>query len=613
MNILNKTVFSLAIIWFAPSAVYAERLDAIAGIVNGDVITCYEVQSAQDSLKTQLEQSGATIPDGNSLFVRALDSRIQRTIQHQEAGKLGLKVVPEEIKAAMDDVEQRNNLEPGKLEEVLKAQGIDIDAYKETLEDRILNSRLVNVAVRSKISVSEEAIREYYRKNLKDPKPVREVRTAQMFIALPANADAETVEYKRQQAEKYYQRFKAGEDFTSIVTFESDAPNASEGGDMGWVSQGVVKGAFKQIFDVPVGDVTPPIRSAGGFHVVKIFDERMRKPKNLLPYEEVRARHILLRIPESADEATQLKIRNRAQKVAEEMQGTSDEAFAARAKELSQGPSASRGGDLGWFQKGRMLPAFEKVAFNLKPGETSGVVETQFGLHVIRVVEKRKINPNSFEAHKDNIEQLLTQNEMQQQVPRWMNTLIEQSKIEKRSCNDLNLDSNLNEEVDAQRDVSAASAVTKDVYSQQAQMNKDAYTQAASGDMKGMVSQTSHTAENSEDTSAPSYVLSIWKQAWQDKDLDTYFSLYDTSYSPDKRFSSFAKWKAYKTRVIDRHNNIHVEISNMIEEVLKPEERVQFSFDQHFQSHKTDDFDRKVIVMEKVWDKWKIVSERTVK
>jgi peptidyl-prolyl cis-trans isomerase SurA len=582
--------------WLGLPSAYAEQLDAIAAIVNGEVVTCYEVETTAQSLATQLQQSGGQAPDKDALFQRALDARIQRVLQHQEAQKLGIKVSPEEVDAAMADVEKRNNLQPGQLLEVLKAQGIDVQTYKETVKDKILSSRLINAAVRANLSVSEEAMREYYRKNLKDPKPVREIRTSQMFIAIPAGADAEEVERKRQEAEAYYQRFKAGEDFTSIVRLESDAPNANEGGDMGWVSQGMVKGAFAQMFDVPVGGITPVIRSAGGFHIVKVNDERMRKPQNLMPYEEAHARHILIQIPESADLDTQIKIRNQAEKIAKEMQGTSDEAFAVRAKELSQGPSASRGGDLGWFKKGQMVPAFDKVVFSMQPGETSGVVETQFGLHIIRLIEKRKVNPNSFEAFKDQIKQTLLTTEMQQQVPRWMNGLIQAAKIEKRSC-------------DAVVSNSSTHAMKP---SKQASQDSDAATQAqVEAEQQQMQPAKQGIAEDKKDT--PSFALNRWKNAWQAKDLQAYFAMYDHSHSPDKRFSSFKKWQAYKTRVIGKNNHIHIDLNDVKEKELEPGQRVQFSFEQHFTSDKFNDHDRKVIVMKKTDDGWKIISERTVK
>ncbi|HIP06900.1 MAG TPA: peptidylprolyl isomerase [Mariprofundaceae bacterium] len=596
LKMIRNMVIGLMALVCNTQVVYAERLDAIAAVVNGDVITCFEVETEMQSLKDQLRQSGVPIPSGSALYERALDSRIQRTLQNHEAQTLGIRITPAEVDAAMADVEKRNNLQAGQLSEVLQAQGIDIETYRDTLKARILNGRLVNAVVRSKLSVSDEAKREYYRKHLKDPKPVREVRTSQMFVALPADADAEIVEQKRAEAEVYYQRFLAGENFLSTVTLESDAPNASEGGDMGWVSKGGVKGAFAQIFDVPVGGITPPIRSAGGFHIVKVMDERVRKPENIQPYEEVRARHILLQIPESADLDTQVKIRQRAEKIAEEMQNTSDEAFAVRAKELSQGPSATRGGDLGWFKRGQMVSAFDEVVFDMQPGETSGVVETQFGLHVIRLVEKRRVEPNAYEAHQERIGQLLLETEMQQEVPRWMNSLKSKAKIEKKSCDF---------KVDVQEKVAESPAKESD------SLVIGQLTDTANADMYSAASHEDMAVE--EDTSKPSFTLGVWKQAWQNKDLDVYLSLYDDKHSPDSRFSSFAKWKAYKTQVIGKHQNIRVEISNMIEEVITPELRVQFSFDQHFESDSMDDNDRKIIVMEKLEGTWKIVSERTVK
>ncbi|WP_232507773.1 peptidylprolyl isomerase [Ghiorsea bivora] len=435
--ISKRSILGLMFVMFVSAPAYAERLDAIAAVVNGEVVTCYEVEQAEKTLKDQLVQQGIALPSDSVIYQRSLDARVMRALQHQEAQNLEIKVGAEEVEAAMADVEKRNKLEPGQLESVLRAQGIDVDNYRQTLKDRLLNSRLMNIAVRSKISISEEAMREYYRKHLKNPKPAREVRVAQLFIALPAEADSAAVEATRQRVNALYQQLKSGADFTRMVTLESDAPDSTSGGDMGWVSPGAVKGAFAQVFSLKVGELTDVIRSSGGFHILKVTDERMRKPQSTEAYEEVHARHILIKVPDSADMNTQMKIRQRAEKIAKEMQGVSDKAFAVRAKELSQGPSASRGGDLGWFKPGQMVPAFDQVVFTMKAGETSGVVETQFGLHIIRVVEKRKVNPNAFEARKAEIEQRLIEAEMQQQVPRWLNSLKEQAQIKEMSCKDL--------------------------------------------------------------------------------------------------------------------------------------------------------------------------------
>jgi len=584
-----RSVFGLILLMTVALPVHAERMDAIAAVVNGEVVTCYEVQQAEQTLKEQLLQQGITLPAEDVIYQRSLEARVMRTLQYQEAQGLELKVGAEEVAAAMADIEKRNRLESGQLESVLRAQGIDVENYRQTLKDRLLTTRLMNIAVRSKINISEEAMREYYRKHLKNPKSVREVRVAQLFISLPAEADSATVEATRQRVSALYRQLQSGADFVRMVTLESDAPDAASGGDMGWISPGAVKGAFAQVFKLNVGGLTEIIRSSGGFHILKITDERMRKPQSTEAYEEVHARHILIKVPDSADLNTQIKIRQRVEKIAKEMQGVSDEAFAVRAKELSQGPSASRGGDLGWFKPGQMVAAFDKVVFTMKPGETSDVVETQFGLHVIRVVDTRKVNPNAFEARKAEIEQRLVEAEMQQQVPRWMNSLKQQAKIEEKSCKSLS-------------SLYRAEVVKPTTEADMGKTQQEEHQQSDNGlGDNGRSEIAQDEAKNA---------LMAWKSAWQAKDMDVYFTAYDRRVSPDPKYTSFAQWQAYKQRVIPKHQHIQVGIE--IVEVGSNTDEVSFIFEQAFQSSKLEDHDRKQVVMHNVDGAWKIIKEITL-
>lgn len=414
---------------------YAEAIDSIAAMVNGQAITCYEVNQEKNTLKAQLQQAGETdTPADAVLNQRALESRIIKLLQKQEADSLGITVSDEEIEAAMADVEKQNNIPVGQLPEVLKAQGIDLEEYRTVLKERLLGSKLLNIAVRSKIKISEESMREYYRKHLKDPKPIREIRLAQIYITVPPSAGKAQLARLRKKAEAIHNRLLGGADFTRLVALESDAPNASEGGDMGWVMPGAVSQQFESVFSLPAGGFTQPIRSPGGFHIIRVTEERLKEPEIGESYDEVHARHILIKMPAAADKTTRAKIMQRAQAVAYEMRDASDEEFATRAKEASQGPSAERGGDLGWFRRGNMVEAFEKAAFALEAGGTSGVVESPFGLHIIRVISKRHINPNAYEAHRDNIEQLLTNAEMQSRLPRWLASIKANAMIVEKGC-----------------------------------------------------------------------------------------------------------------------------------------------------------------------------------
>jgi len=415
----------------------AEQLDSVAAVVNGKAITCYEVEQDRDSLLQQIRQSGAAaMPDRKLLMQRALDARITQALQEREAHSLDIKVSDEDVDQAISNLESQNNIPAGRLKEILQERGIDYDTYRENLKARLLSSKVINLAVRSKLKISEESMREYYRKYLKDPKPIREVHLAQIFVALPPAPTPSQVSKAKAKAEKVYKRLQAGESFAHLVTVLSDDPNASQGGDLGWFSPGGVTPAFNVVFGLRKGQYSQPVRSTAGFHILKVTDERLQKQDIGKSYDEVRASHILIQIPESADTATRAKIMLRAKNIARDMQRASDEEFANRAKEVSQGPSAARGGDLGWFKRGQMVATFEKVAFAMEPGQTSDVVESPFGLHIIRVTGKRHIDPNAFEAHRDQIEQILTNAEMQQQVPRWLNSLRNKATITEFGCPD---------------------------------------------------------------------------------------------------------------------------------------------------------------------------------
>lgn len=116
--------------------------------------------------------------------------------------------------------------------------------------------------------------------------------------------------------------------------------------------------------------------------------------------DQIRASHILVK---SADEA---------KAVQKDLQGGAD--FAAEAKKHSIDGAAQKGGDLGWFGKGSMLPDFENVAFSLKEGQTSGIVQTKFGYHIIKLTGKRGAGARSFEEVKDQLKQALLPEKQQE-------------------------------------------------------------------------------------------------------------------------------------------------------------------------------------------------------
>ncbi|MEJ2033189.1 MAG: peptidylprolyl isomerase [Deltaproteobacteria bacterium] len=157
----------------------------------------------------------------------------------------------------------------------------------------------------------------------------------------------------------------------------------------------------------------------------KFYEENKDKFKQP---EMVRASHILIKCPKDADENTKKAARKKIEEIKKQLDQGAD--FAELAKKDSQGPSSSKGGDLGFFRRGQMVPAFEKAAFALKPGQVSDVVETQFGYHLIKVQEKKPGGTLSFADAKDRIKQFLEKKEVKEQVETYLAELKKKSKIE---------------------------------------------------------------------------------------------------------------------------------------------------------------------------------------
>ncbi|MBU4258831.1 MAG: peptidylprolyl isomerase [Proteobacteria bacterium] len=167
---------------------------------------------------------------------------------------------------------------------------------------------------------------------------------------------------------------------------------------------------------------------------IKLLDEESKSCYDTYPdlfkqSEQVKASHILIRVKPEADEAQKSEAKEKIKTIQLKLKNGED--FAALAKEFSEGPSKNNGGDLGYFQRGQMVKSFEDIAFALKTEEVSDIVETQFGYHIIKVVDKTPEKTIGYENVKEDLAQHLKQEKTKQEVNKYIQKLREKSKIEK--------------------------------------------------------------------------------------------------------------------------------------------------------------------------------------
>ena len=153
-----------------------------------------------------------------------------------------------------------------------------------------------------------------------------------------------------------------------------------------------------------------------------------KNPDKFKQDEACRASHILFKVEESADAATKKKVKDQAESVLKQARAGAD--FAQLAKKYSADGSAQDGGDLNFFTRGQMVPAFDQAAFALKPGEISDIVTTQFGYHIIKVTERRPASTVPFEQVSARIKEYLTEQQKQQKVDTFIESLKQRAKIE---------------------------------------------------------------------------------------------------------------------------------------------------------------------------------------
>ncbi|GAB0056781.1 Chaperone SurA [Candidatus Magnetaquicoccaceae bacterium FCR-1] len=414
----------------------SDRIVAVveAGIVSEKpvkprVITASEVEEAARPMLERIRQEGGNV-DQDKFRQKVLEELIQRVLREQKAEQMGLNVSDQDVDSAMAQVERNNQLPPGKLPEALVRQGIDPEGYRQGLRDQILKTRLITKVIRPMVSVSDDEIRALHDVSQGGGGP-REVRLGQILLAVDGSTSASKVAEKAELAEKLAGRLRTGESLANLAGQFSDDPSGIEGGEIGWFKQGEIMPELETVvFAMRPGEVTKPIRTPQGYHVVVVLESRQGKGTGGSGQVKVRARHILLKVGEGAGGGEERQVLEKLQKIRQELMKGAD--FAKVAREISQDGSAKDGGELGWFGPGMMVAPFEEAAFRLRPNELSQPVRTPFGWHLILVEEKKELAPDSLEARRKELEERLMESKLNARYNQWLRDIRLRAFVEYR-------------------------------------------------------------------------------------------------------------------------------------------------------------------------------------
>ena len=365
-----------------PAARSIITIDRIVAVVNSEVITRNDLSERVNRATSQLARQGTAAPPRADLERQLLERMVTDRAVIQYARENGLRVEDMELDRAIDRIAQDNQMVTAQLRTALEKDGIPYTRFREDIRNEILMARLREREVTDKIVITDSEIDSL----LAAPQQgsaADEFNVSHILVRVQENAAPEQVQARQARAEQALAQLKSGTDFRQIAASFSEAPDALQGGLMGWREAARLPTLFAEaLAGMKPGNLSGVLRSPNGFHVLKLNERRGGQQPIVV--EQTQARHILIKVSEIVSES---EGRNRMLNLKERLDNKAD--FAQLARANSEDTSASRGGDLGWLSPGDTVPEFERAMTALKPGEISQPVRSPFGWHLIQVVERR--------------------------------------------------------------------------------------------------------------------------------------------------------------------------------------------------------------------------------
>ncbi len=403
----------------------AQLVDRIVAVVNKEVITLSELSSAVGTAERQLRRQGTPSPPRPVLERQMLERLILDKAQLQKARDTGIRIDELQLDRAVQRIAENNKLTLAEFRRALERDGVPFDAWRQDLREQIMLSRLREREVEDKIQVTDSEI-DLFLEEMKAQPQRAEYNVSHILVRVPEQSTPERIEEARARAQKARAEAGGGADFARVAASYSDAPDALEGGSLGWRTPERLPELFAAaLAAMKPGELSEPLRSAAGFHVLKLNERRDLGAGP--PVTQTRARHILVRTSELVSES---EARRRVADLRSRIVNGGD--FAELAKANSDDTSsAARGGELDWIYPGDTVPDFERALQELKPGELSEPVRTPFGYHLIQVLERRAADASQ-ERRRQEARKVLRERRSEEAFDEWLRQLRDQAYVELR-------------------------------------------------------------------------------------------------------------------------------------------------------------------------------------
>lgn len=361
--------------------------DFIVALVNSEPITHAELTLQIQQVTEQRAQQRMALSPPSELRGAVLERMINERAQLQLARETGIRIDAAAVDQAERNVAAQNQMDVSQLHKSLQAKGSSVTTFKDQLRDQLMLTRLHEREVDNRLRISDtEVDRALADRQATNTDPLtQDINLAQLLIALPEKPSPAQITLAQIQAQQLRTRVIAGEKFEVLVQ-EFSSSERKNGGQLGLRRADRYPASFVSATQaLGVGAISELVRSDAGFHLLKVIDRRAGALVETVV--QTNARHILLRTTEklTANQAS-VRLAEVRQRI---MSGATS--FEAAARDVSQDGSAAQGGDLGWSVPGMFVPEFDAVLDRLKDREISQPAISRFGVHLIQLMERRRV------------------------------------------------------------------------------------------------------------------------------------------------------------------------------------------------------------------------------
>ena len=400
-----------------------QPLDKVVAIVDNDVIMQSQLDQRVHEVQQTIAKRGQGVPPASVLDQQVLERLIVENLQLQLGERAGIRITDEELNQAIGSIAQRNGMTIEQFRQALARDGLSYEDARDQVRREMVISRVRQRRVAERIQVSEQEVKNFLASDLGKMQMSEEFNLANILIPTPESANSEAIQNAYKQAVDIYNELKKGADFGQMAIRRSGSDTALEGGDMGWRKAAQLPPPFDRLLSqMPVGEITEPIRTPGGFIILKLNGKRGGES---VVVDEVHVRHILLKPSEIRSPAATKEL---ADKLYERI--TSGEDFATLAKTYSEDPgSALNGGDLNWVNPDSLVPEFREAMADTPQGVLSKPFQTQYGWHVLEVLGRRATDSTS-QAREQQAMNVLRNRKYDEELQTWLRQIRDEAYVE---------------------------------------------------------------------------------------------------------------------------------------------------------------------------------------